>query len=102
MSKTNWALPLDKSVYMAYGLTYGMAPLSYRVFWFHSTNAPAKGITFTYAELKTGTSAQVLNNEGLRMPGLWVVGDGFLPLTIRVVLSCRKEQCLNGLQDRRR
>jgi tricarballylate dehydrogenase len=35
----------------------------------------ATGITFTYAGLKTDTSANVLNNEGLRMPGLWAVGE---------------------------
>lgn len=51
-----------------------MAPLSYRVFRFHLTDSPATGITFTYAGLKTDTSAHVLNNEGLRMPGLWAVG----------------------------
>jgi tricarballylate dehydrogenase len=60
---------------MAYGVTCGVAPLSYRVFRFHSTGSPATGITFAYAGLKTDTSAHVLNNEGLRMPGLWAVGE---------------------------
>jgi succinate dehydrogenase/fumarate reductase flavoprotein subunit len=60
---------------MAYGVTCGMAHLSYRVFRFHSTDSSATGITFTYAGLKTDTSAHVLNNEGLRMPGLWAVGE---------------------------
>jgi hypothetical protein len=53
--KTNWPLPLDKPPYMAYGVTCGMAPLSYRVFGFHTTDSPATGITFTYPGLKTDT-----------------------------------------------
>ena len=44
--KTHWALPLDKPPYMTYGVTCGMAPLSYRVFLFCSTDSPATGITF--------------------------------------------------------
>jgi len=68
---------------MAYSVTCGMAPLSYRVFRFHLTVSLATGITFTYAGLKTDASAHVLNNEGLRMPGLWAVGKvscGFFAL----------------------
>ncbi|KAL7901867.1 FAD binding domain-containing protein [Trichoderma sp. TUCIM 5745] len=53
--KSNWALPLDKPPFVAYGVTCG--------------------ITFTYAGLKTDNEARVLNNEGLTMPGLWAVGE---------------------------
>ena len=53
--KSNWALPIDKPPYVAYGVTCG--------------------ITFTYGGLKTNTAAQVLNNEGRQMPGLWAVGE---------------------------
>lgn len=91
--KTNWPLPLDKPPYMAYGVTCGMAPLSYRVFGFHTTDSPATGITFTYSGLKTDTSAHVLNNEGLRTLELWAVGeisDGFSPSTIQEVLPAEK------------
>ena len=53
--KTNWALPIDQGPFVAYGVTVG--------------------ITFTYGGLKTDLSGYVLNNEGLRMPGLWAVGE---------------------------
>ena len=53
--KSNWALPLDKGPFVAYVVTVG--------------------ITFTYGGLRTDTDAQVLNNEGNPMPGLWAVGE---------------------------
>jgi tricarballylate dehydrogenase len=53
--KTNWALPIEKGPFIAYGVTCG--------------------ITFTYGGLKTDTAAHVLNDEGLQMPGLWAVGE---------------------------
>ncbi|KAL4779065.1 FAD binding domain-containing protein [Aspergillus varians] len=53
--KSNWALPLDKPPFVAYGVTCG--------------------ITFTYGGLRTDEAARVLNNEGLVMPGLWAVGE---------------------------
>ncbi|KAL4914880.1 succinate dehydrogenase/fumarate reductase flavoprotein [Aspergillus aurantiobrunneus] len=53
--KSNWALPLDKAPFVAYGVTCG--------------------ITFTYGGLRTDDAARVLNNEGLVMPGLWAVGE---------------------------
>ena len=53
--KSNWALPIDKPPYVAYGVTCG--------------------ITFTYGGLKTNTSARVLNDEGRPMRGLWAVGE---------------------------
>ncbi|TQV94405.1 hypothetical protein V2A60_002563 [Cordyceps javanica] len=53
--KSNWALPVDKGPFVAYGVTCG--------------------ITFTYGGLATDSSARVLNQEGLPMPGLWAVGE---------------------------
>lgn len=53
--KSNWALPIDKGPFVAYGVTCG--------------------ITFTYGGLSTDASARVLNQEGLPMPGLWAVGE---------------------------
>ena len=53
--KSNWALPIDKGPFVAYGVTCG--------------------ITFTYGGLKTDDAARVLNDEGLIMPGLWAVGE---------------------------
>lgn len=55
ISKTNWAQPIDKGPFVAYGVTCG--------------------ITFTYGGLKVDDVAVVLNEEGLRMPGLWAVGE---------------------------
>ena len=53
--KSNWAQPIEKGPFVAYGVTCG--------------------ITFTYGGLKTDTTARVLNHEGLPMPGLWGVGE---------------------------
>lgn len=53
--KSNWALPIDKGPFVAYGVTCG--------------------ITFTYGGLSTDSGARVLNQEGLPMPGLWAVGE---------------------------
>ena len=53
--KSNWAQPITKGPFVAYGVTCG--------------------ITFTYGGLKTDTAARVLNHEGLPMPGLWGVGE---------------------------
>lgn len=53
--KSNWALPIDRPPFVAYGVTCG--------------------ITFTYGGLKTASAARVLNEEGLIMPGLWAVGE---------------------------
>ncbi|KAL3424381.1 fumarate reductase flavoprotein subunit [Phlyctema vagabunda] len=55
ISKRNWAQPIDKGPFVAYGVTCG--------------------ITFTYGGLKTDDAAVVLNEEGMRMPGLWAVGE---------------------------
>lgn len=104
--KTHWALPLDKPPYMAYGVTCGMVPLSYRVFRFHSTDSPATGITFTYAGLKIDTSAHILHNEGLRMPGLWAVGKisgGFFCIQLsRRCWAAERSSIWTGLPDKRR
>ena len=53
--KSNWAVPMDSPPYVAYGVTCG--------------------ITFTYGGIKTNTTAQVLNNEGQVMPGVYAVGE---------------------------
>ncbi|PLB40271.1 FAD/NAD(P)-binding domain-containing protein [Aspergillus candidus] len=53
--KSNWAVPLDRPPFVAYKVTCG--------------------ITFTYAGLKTDTSARVLNKESKIMPGLFAVGE---------------------------
>ncbi|KAL4904652.1 hypothetical protein BDW74DRAFT_185549 [Aspergillus multicolor] len=53
--KSNWALPIEKPPFVAYGVTCG--------------------ITLTYGGLKVDDGARVLNNEGLVMPGLYAVGD---------------------------
>ena len=53
--KTNWALPINKGPFVAYGVTCG--------------------VTFTYGGLKTDVGARVLNNEDMPMPGLWAVGE---------------------------
>ncbi|CBF87194.1 hypothetical protein AN2608.2 [Aspergillus nidulans FGSC A4] len=53
--KSNWALPIDKPPFVAYGVTCG--------------------ITFTYGGLRVDNGARVLNEEGLVMPGLWAVGE---------------------------
>ncbi|KAL4926435.1 FAD binding domain-containing protein [Aspergillus undulatus] len=53
--KSNWALPIDKPPFVAYGVTCG--------------------ITFTYGGLRVDNAARVLNDEGLVMPGLWAVGE---------------------------
>ena len=53
--KSNWALPLDAAPYVAYAVTCG--------------------ITFTYGGLKINTSAQVIDNTGQPMPGLYATGE---------------------------
>ena len=53
--KSNWALPIDSPPYVAYAVTVG--------------------ITFTFGGIKTNRSAQVINNEGNMMPGLYAMGE---------------------------
>ncbi|KAI0097527.1 FAD binding domain-containing protein [Nemania sp. FL0031] len=53
--KSNWAQPIDHGPFAAYAVTCG--------------------ITFTYGGLKVDSTAAVLNQEGLYMPGLWAVGE---------------------------
>ena len=53
--KSHWALPISSPPYVAYAVTVG--------------------ITFTFGGIATNTSAQVLNNEGNVMPGLYAVGE---------------------------
>jgi tricarballylate dehydrogenase len=53
--KSNWALPLDAPPYVAYGVTCG--------------------ITFTYGGLKIDTAAQVIDDVGRPMPGLFATGE---------------------------
>ena len=53
--KSNWALPINKPPYHAYGVTCG--------------------ITFTYGGLKVDQHSRVLNNEDMVMPGLWAIGE---------------------------
>ena len=52
---SNRALPITEAPFVAYGITCGIA--------------------FTYGGLKTDAQAKVMNNEGLPMPELWVVGE---------------------------
>lgn len=53
--KSNWALPIDKPPFVAFGVTCG--------------------ITFTYGGLHTDLTARVLNTEGRPMPGLYAAGE---------------------------
>ncbi|KAL4798409.1 FAD binding domain-containing protein [Aspergillus venezuelensis] len=53
--KSNWALPIDRPPFVAYGVTCG--------------------ITFTYGGLQVDAAARVLNDEGQVMSGLWAVGE---------------------------
>lgn len=53
--KSNWAQPIDEGPFVAYAVTCG--------------------ITFTYGGLEVDSTAAVLNQEGLQMPGLWAVGE---------------------------
>ena len=53
--KSNWAQPIDKAPYTAYPVICG--------------------ITFTYGGVKINTTAQVLNNEGQTMEGLYAAGE---------------------------
>ncbi|KAK7887526.1 hypothetical protein LTR67_009946 [Exophiala xenobiotica] len=55
LPKSNWALPLNKGPFVAYGVTCG--------------------ITFTYGGIASDTRARVLNNEGKPMPGLYCAGE---------------------------
>ncbi len=54
-AKSNWALPLDRPPYVAYAVTCG--------------------ITFTYGGLHIDTSAQVIDNVGWVMEGLYATGE---------------------------
>ena len=72
--KSNWDIPLNKPLYVAYSVACGTSSsMSFSVAL--SANRFSRGITFTYAGLKTDTAAHVLNNEGLRIPGLWAVSE---------------------------
>lgn len=53
--KSNWANPLAKPPYIAFGVTCG--------------------ITFTYGGLRIDRDAQVLNEEGTPIPGLYATGE---------------------------
>ena len=53
--KSNWATPLDRPPFVAYPVTCG--------------------ITFTYGGLKIDDRAQVLDTEGVPMPGLYATGE---------------------------
>ena len=53
--KSNWATPLDRPPFVAYQVTCG--------------------ITFTYGGLKIDERAQVLDTEGVPMPGLYATGE---------------------------
>lgn len=53
--KSNWATPINRPPYVAYGVT--------------------AGITFTYGGVKTDTRARVLNIEGKPMPGVYAAGE---------------------------
>jgi tricarballylate dehydrogenase len=53
--KSNWAVPLDEPPFVAYAVTCG--------------------ITFTYGGLKIDERAQVLDTEGVPMPGLFATGE---------------------------
>jgi len=55
IDKTNWANPLDTPPYEAYAVTCG--------------------ITFTFGGLHITTGAQVLDTEGLVIPGLFAAGE---------------------------
>lgn len=55
LPKSNWALPLDRPPFVAFGVTCG--------------------ITFTYGGLRSDLSARVLNTEGRIMPGLFAAGE---------------------------
>ena len=53
--KSNWALPIDTSPYLGYAVTCG--------------------ITFTFGGLKINNRAQVLDCEGVPIPGLYCAGE---------------------------
>lgn len=53
--KSNWATPIDRAPFVAYGVTCG--------------------ITFTYGGIASDVRARVLNNEGKPMPGLYCTGE---------------------------
>lgn len=53
--KSNWATPLDRPPFVAYPVTCG--------------------ITFTYGGVKIDERAQVLDTEGVPMPGLYATGE---------------------------
>ena len=53
--KSNWATPIDRPPFVAYPVTCG--------------------ITFTYGGLKIDERAQVLDTEGVPMPGLYATGE---------------------------
>ncbi|KAI0548198.1 FAD binding domain-containing protein [Xylaria curta] len=55
IAKSNWAQPIDQGPFVAYAVTCG--------------------ITFTYGGLKVDSTAAVINQEGLPMPGLWAAGE---------------------------
>lgn len=68
--KSNWAQPIDKSPFVAHGVTCG--------------------ITFTYGGVASDTKARVLNNEGNPMPDLYCAGEiagGVLYHNTRAVLD---------------
>ena len=53
--KSNWAVPIDQPPFVSYPVTCG--------------------ITFTYGGLKIDERAQVLDTEGMPMPGLYATGE---------------------------
>jgi tricarballylate dehydrogenase len=55
VAKSNWANPLDKPPFIAFGVTCG--------------------ITFTYGGIRVDTEARVLSEEGAPIPGLYATGE---------------------------
>ena len=55
VDKTNWANTLDEGPYMAFGVTCG--------------------ITFTFGGVRIDNNAQVIDTDGLAIPGLYAAGE---------------------------
>ncbi|MBV1879732.1 MAG: FAD-dependent tricarballylate dehydrogenase TcuA [Pseudomonadales bacterium] len=55
INKSNWANPLDQAPYCAYQITCG--------------------ITFTFGGLKINKQAQVIDDDGIEIPGLFAAGE---------------------------
>jgi tricarballylate dehydrogenase len=55
IDKTNWANTLDEPPFMAFGVTCG--------------------ITFTFGGVRIDTDANVINTDGMAIPGLYAAGE---------------------------